>query len=131
MATPATIVALLNAARRRRTPRLVRVEADVAPDGSLQVTFDRPMDAVPAGGGMSTDVRAVFRLFDGVNGDIITYGEDPGNEWTDDRTLSLAESDRSSGYVGPTYCVYLGGNIKALGRFFLDNRSRTDAVEFI
>lgn len=90
------------------------------------------MDNVPAGGGDGNfDVRAVIKVFDGVNGDIIVFGEAGGSGWNTDRILGAAESSRTSGYVGPTYAIYMSGNVKAAGRFFANNYTRCDRVEFI
>lgn len=126
MGTPAQNLHAYNNTKRHRTPRIVVASADVGMGGSINVTFDRNMDIVPA---TFPDLRADFLFCDGVNGETIRYSTEPG--WSDARSISVSEKSRESGYVGPSFVRYMGGNVRANARYPLLVGERSDRVEFI
>lgn len=109
-------VALFNAAKRRRTPRIARVVQDGTT--SITVTFDRPMD--------QTKDTSLIRTCDEVDG-VVDWTD---GTWSDDRTFVSTSSDVVDGsFAGTRRAIYLSGDLRAKGRFPVDNRERCDRVE--
>lgn len=111
----ASIVASVNAARRRRTPRMVRVEQDGTT--TLTVVFDREMD--------QTQTDALIRTCDSVNG-VVDW---TGGTWSDGRTFVSTTSNSVTTFTGTRRAVYLSGSLRATGRYRVDLRDRCDRVE--
>jgi hypothetical protein len=118
MPTPAQNRAAQIAAKRRRTPRILRVVQDGST--SISVTFDRPMD--------ENFDRAVIRTFDEVNVGL----EWTNGSWTDARTWESSTSSvvpDLNEYEGPRFAVYMSGDLRASARFPVSNGERCDRVE--
>lgn len=119
MATDAVNVALHNAANRRRTPRIKKVLQEAT--ANLTIIFDRPMDV------LAEDF--VIRTFDPATG-IVDWTPQVTTGWVDERTLNTDQSNVvDPSCTGPQYAIYLRGNLRAKGRFRVDNYERCDAVE--
>lgn len=119
MGTPAQNRAAKINADRHRTPRIVRVLSDGG--GNIRVQFDRKMDQrFPA--------NVSMKLFDGDSG---TFWEFTGNwTWFDEYNLSTDDVTNTGSYTGPTFLVVLNpGNVRAQGRYVLQNRERCERVE--
>lgn len=115
MPTSPRDVALFNAAKRRRTPRIARVVQDGTT--SLTVIFDRSMD--------ETKTTSLIRTCGAVNG-VVDWTD---GTWSDDRTFVSTSSSVVDGFAGTRRAIYLSGDLRAKGRFTVDNRERCDRVE--
>ncbi len=112
------IIVTDGAERRRRAPRIkvVQYAAAVEP-GSLSVVFRDRMDVLRS--------VATFRVFSAALGIL----EFTNFSWANDRTATSSTGSALGAYSGPTYAVFMGGNLRAARRFLLLERARCDRVE--
>lgn len=112
-----SIVASLNAARRRRTPRInnAHVFVEAGPAGYLHLHFDRPMD--------TTKTTAVFHYCDPDDGKVYEFTD---FTWEDDRTANSTTIAEVGPYTGPHVVVFIRGDFRAKARFPLPVHSRTE-----
>lgn len=122
MPTDRDIAAFRRNAKRNRTPRILSASYNES-ELELTLTFDRPMDAVPA----TPEAPFVIRLFDGSGGHVL---ESTGGAWTAERTF-VADMNEVDSYSGPTFVRYLSGDFRAKSRYFMDNGERCDRVEIV
>jgi hypothetical protein len=108
------------AERRRRAPRFEVVHyVGVLEPVTLSVTFKDRMDVLLS--------AATFRIFHASLGVL----EFTNFTWANDRTITSETAAVLGAYSGPTYSLYMGGNLRAARRFLLVERARCNRVEVV